>query len=153
MSKIFIISCVLLPLTMLEGQTPNLNLPTINVRFSILLIPPVSPLLTLEMRTFGDLTVQLETNFVNTHGINLKYFIKERMNGHYVFVGTAFVESRFLRKDMASTVLPYLGYGYAHRFGKNSLWTFDNRIGIGRTTNADSNGIYPIIKMGVGKIF
>lgn len=153
MSKICVILCVLLSFLRLHGQTPDTKLPTINVRLSLLLIPPASPLLTLEMRTLGNLTVQLETNFVNTHGVNLKYFTKARMDGHYIFVGAAFVESRFLRKDLKSTILPYLGYGYAHRFGKNRHWIFDNRIGIGRTINADSNGIYPVIKTGIGKIF
>ena len=75
------------------------------------------------------------------------------MTENYVFLGTAFVEDKSLRKDLTTTILPYIGYGYAHRFGNNKTWTFDSRFGIGATTNADKNGIYPIIKTGVGKIF
>ncbi len=131
----------------------NTNANNANIRLSFLLFP-FTPLLTLETRTFGNVTLQLETNFVNTHGFNLKYFIKERMDGNYVFFGTAFVKSEFLRKDLKITALPYIGYGYAYRFGKTKTWTFDNRIGIGTTTNADNNnGIYPIIKTGIGKVF
>lgn len=105
------------------------------------------------MRTFDKLTIQLETNFVNTHGVNLKYFIHERMNGHFLFIGTAFVESDFLRKDKNTTFLSYAGYGYAHRFGKKNAWTFDSRLGIGKTTNADNNAIYLVLKTGIGRVF
>jgi hypothetical protein len=118
-----------------------------------LVFPPITPLLTLEIRTFENITIQLETNFVNTHGANLKYFVKERMNKDYIFVGTAFVESDFLRKDSKTTVLPYVGYGYAYRFGKSNDWIFDSRVGIGRTINADKNTILPVIKTGIGKTF
>jgi hypothetical protein len=126
--------------------------PTANVRLSFLLLP-FTPLLTFEVRTIGHLTLQLETNFVNTHGANLKYFMKGRMDGHYVFVGVALVENKLLRQDLQITFLPYAGYGYAHRFGTRRQWTFDSRIGIGSTTNADSNSIYPIIKTGIGRLF
>jgi hypothetical protein len=136
-----------------KAQTSESKLPTVNVRLSFLIFPPFSPLLTLETRTFQNVTVQLETNFVNTHGINLKYFIKERMNGNYLFVGTAFIENDFLRKDKNMTFLPYAGYGYAHRFGKSNVWIFDSRLGIGRTTNADNNAIYPVLKTGIGRTF
>jgi hypothetical protein len=153
MRLLVLIFCVCYASIVLRAQSVERDLPTANIRLSLLVFPPITPLLTLEMRTFGNLTVQLETNFVNTHGINLKYFIKERMNGHYVFVGSAFVESSFLRKDLKATILPYAGYGFAHRFGKNFDWTFDSRIGFGRTINADKNGIYPVIKTGIGKVF
>ncbi|MFN0048733.1 MAG: hypothetical protein ACKVOU_06395, partial [Cytophagales bacterium] len=106
-----------------------------------------------EVRTIGNLTLQLETNFINTHGANLKYFIKNRMDGHYAFAGVALVENKLLREDKKITYLPYLGYGYAYRFGNRKEWTFDNRIGLGATTNADNDGIYPIIKTGIGRIF
>lgn len=134
------------------AQTKEPKIPNANVRLSFLLFP-FTPLLTLEVRTFGNITLQLETNFVNTHGANLKYYIKNRMDGDYVFLGTAFVENKLLRKDLVTTILPYAGYGYAYRFGNKNAWTFDSRIGIGATTNADKNGVYPIIKTGIGRTF
>lgn len=137
---------------MAKAQTlPDIN-PTVNVRLSFLVFP-FTPLLTVEVRTTGNLTLQLESNFVNTHGANLKYFIHNRMDGHYVFTGIALVENKLLRKDEKITFLPYAGYGYAHRFGYRKHWTFDNRVGIGSTTNADNNSIYPVIKTGIGYIF
>ncbi|MBI3218540.1 MAG: hypothetical protein HYZ44_03435 [Bacteroidetes bacterium] len=134
------------------AQTIPENNPVANVRLSFLLFP-LTPLLTLEVRTIGDLTLQLETNFVNTHGANLKYFTKNGMDGHYVFIGIALVENRLLRQDDKMTFLPYAGYGYAYRFGNKNQWTFDSRIGIGATTNADRNSVYPVIKTGIGRIF
>ena len=145
--------CFALKYAFLQAQTNETKLPTINVRLSFLVFPPFSPLLTVETRTFQNLTLQVETNFVDTHGVNLKYFIKERMSGSYLFVGTAFIENDFLRKDKKITVLPYTGYGYAHRFGKRNTWIFDSRLGIGRTTNADNNAIYPVLKTGIGRVF
>jgi hypothetical protein len=135
------------------SQVHEQKLPFANVRLSFLVFPPITPLLTLEIRTFKNSTIQLETNFVNTHGVNLKYFAKERMNKDYIFIGTAFVESNFLRKDLKTTILPYIGYGYAYRFGKANDWIFDSRIGLGRTLNADKNTILPLIKTGIGKTF
>lgn len=151
--KTLIFLCLFFSFSSLQAQTNEPKLPVGNVRLSFLVFPPFSPLLTLEMRTFDKLTVQLETNFINIHGVNLKYFINERMNGHFIFVGTAFIESDFLRKDKNTTFLPYAGYGYAYRFGKSNAWTFDNRLGIGRTTNADNNAIYPVLKTGIGRTF
>jgi hypothetical protein len=137
----------------IQAQTKADNAPIGNIRLSLLIFPPVSPLLTVEMRTLEKLTIQLETNFINTHGINLKYFTSERMNKHFIFVGMAFIENSFLRKDKMIAFLPYAGYGYAHRFGKLNTWDFDSRIGIGRTTNADNNAIYPVLKTGIGRTF
>lgn len=134
------------------AQTEKEMNPTTNVRLSFLLFP-FTPLLTVEVRTIENLTLQLETNFVNTHGANLKYFIKNRMDGHYVFKGIALVENKLLRKDKKITFLPYVGYGYAYRFGNKKQLTFDNRIGIGATTNADRNSVYPVLKTGIGRIF
>lgn len=151
--RTIIFLCVVCMFSTLQAQTNEPKLPIGNVRLSFLIFPPFTPLLTLEMRTFDKITIQLETNFINTHGINLKYFIKERMNGHFVFVGTAFLESDFLRKDKSITFLPYAGYGYAYRFGKSNAWTFDSRLGIGRTTNADNNLILPVLKTGIGRTF
>jgi hypothetical protein len=145
--------CLVCMFSKLQAQTNAPKLPIGNIRLSFLIFPPFSPLLTIEMRTYDKLTVQLEINFVNTHGVNLKYFINERMNGHFIFVGNAFIENDFLRKDKNITFLPYGGYGYAHRFGKSNAWTFDSRLGIGRTTNADNNAIYPVLKTGVGRTF
>lgn len=151
--KIIIFLCLFSMFSKLQAQTNEPKVPVGNIRLSFLIFPPFSPLLTLEMRTFDKITVQLETNFVNTHGVNLKYFINERMNKHFIFVGTAFIENDFLRKDKNITFLPYAGYGYAHRFGKSNNWTFDSRLGIGRTTNADKNAIYPVLKTGIGRTF
>jgi hypothetical protein len=151
--RIIIFLCLVCMFSKLQAQTNEPKLPIGNIRLSFLIFPPFSPLLTIEMRTFDKLTVQLETNFVNTHGVNLKYFINERMNGHFIFVGNAFIENDFLRKDKNITFLPYAGYGYAHRFGKSNAWTFDSRLGIGRTTNADNNAIYPVLKTGIGRTF
>jgi hypothetical protein len=84
------------------SQTEKVIHPTANVRLSLLLFP-FTPLLTVEVRTFGNLTIQLESNFVNTHGANLKYFINDRMDGNYVFVGVALVENKLLREDKKTT--------------------------------------------------
>jgi hypothetical protein len=151
--RIVILFCLLFTVLKVQAQTNTTKLPTANIRLSFLIFPPVTPLLTFEMRTLEKLTVQLETNFINTHGINLKYFIEERMNGHFLFVGSAFIESSFLRKDKTITFLPYAGYGYAQRFGKSNAWTFDSRLGIGTTTNADKNIILPVLKTGIGRTF
>lgn len=151
--RILIFLCLFSISTKLQAQTNEPKLPIANIRLSFLIFPPFTPLLTLEMRTLDKLTIQLETNFINTHGVNLKYFVAERMNGHFMFIGTAFIENDFLRKDKNITLLPYAGYGYAHRFGKSNAWTFDSRLGIGITTNADNNAIYPVLKTGVGRTF
>ncbi len=151
--KIIIFLWLFSTLLKVQAQTNEPKLPVGNIRLSFLIFPPFSPLLTLETRTFDKVTVQLETNFINTHGVNLKYFINERMNKHFIFIGTAFIENDFLRKDKNISFLPYAGYGYAYRFGKSNAWTFDNRLGIGRTTNADNNAIYPVLKTGIGRTF
>ena len=151
--KTILTFCLLFVYVKVQSQTTEPKLPTINIRLSFLVFPPLTPLLTFEVRTIDKLTLQLETNFVNTHGVNLKYFTKEIMNGHYLFVGTAFLESDFLRKDKNITLLPYAGYGYAYRFGKTNQWVFDSRLGIGRTLNADKNLILPVLKTGIGRTF
>ena len=151
--KTILTFCLLFVYVKVQSQTTEPKLPTINIRLSFLVFPPLSPLLTFEVRTIDKLTLQLETNFVNTHGVNLKYFTKERMNGNYLFIGTAFLESDFLRKDKNITFLPYAGYGYAYRFGKTNQWVFDSRLGIGRTLNADKNLILPVLKTGIGRTF
>jgi hypothetical protein len=151
--KMILLFCLLFTCMKIAAQTKKNSLPTGNIRLSCLLFPPLSPLLTIEMRTFQNITVQLETNFINTHGINVKYFIKERMNGHYVFIGTAFLESAYLRKDKRISYLPYAGYGYAYCFGKSNAWTFDSRLGIGTTIHADRYIILPVLKTGIGYLF
>ena len=151
--KAILTFCLLFVYVKVQSQTTEPKLPTINIRLSFLVFPPLSPLLTFEVRTIDKLTLQLETNFVNTHGVNLKYFTKERMNGNYLFIGTAFLESDFLRKDKNITFLPYAGYGYAYRFGKTNQWVFDSRLGIGRTLNVDKNLILPVLKTGIGRTF
>ncbi len=151
--KALLFFCWLFVLSTIQAQANEPKLPTANIRLSCLIFPPFAPLLTFEMRTIKNVTIQLETNFINTHGINLKYFIKERMNGHFIFVGTAFIESAFLREDKNITFLPYAGYGYAYRFGKLKAWIFDSRLGIGPTINADRNAVYPVLKTGIGRVF
>ncbi|KOY84485.1 hypothetical protein AD998_21065 [bacterium 336/3] len=148
MRYLFLIICVFV-FYMTKGQTKP---PSANIRLSFLIFP-FTPLLTVEVKTIGNLTLQFESNFVNTHGVNLKYFLKNRMDGHYVFTGVALIENKLLRKDEQITFLPYAGYGYAYRFGNRKHCIFDNRIGIGSTTNADNNSIYPVIKTGVGYTF
>jgi hypothetical protein len=147
-----ILCCLFLHPFIVKAQTIEPKISNANIRLSFLLFP-FSPLLTVEARTLSSITLQVETNFVNTHGVNLKYFLKDRMDGHYLFVGTAFVENTLLRRDRKAAVLPYTGYGYAYRFGKAKTWTFDSRLGIGTTTNVDNNGIYPVIKTGIGRTF
>lgn len=123
-----------------------------NARISFLLFP-FTPLLTLEIRTLDKLTLQVETNFFNTHGVNLKYYLENRIDKHYLFSGLALVENRNLRRDLRINYLLYAGYGYVHRFGSKNKWIFDSRAGIGPTINADQNAVYPVIKTGIGRIF
>jgi hypothetical protein len=78
---------------------------------------------------------------------------KKSMDGPYVFTGIALLNNQLLRQDKQVTYLPYAGYGYACRFGNQKMWVFDNRIGIGATTNADKNAVYLVIKTGIGRIF
>jgi hypothetical protein len=151
--KPILLLCLVLLIYSSQAQTNEYKLPIANIRLSLLVFPPVSPLLTFELSTFKNCTIQLETNFVNTHGTNLKYFLKNSMDKDYIFIGMALLENKLLRADKKITFLPYAGYGYAHRFGNKKQYTFDNRIGIGSTTNADKNAVYPIIKTGIGYIF
>ncbi|MCZ8354711.1 MAG: hypothetical protein O9340_08250 [Cyclobacteriaceae bacterium] len=123
-----------------------------NVRVSFLLYP-FTPLVTVEARVFHKVTLQLESNFSTTHGINIKFFQSNDLKKYYFFTGLAFVENKLLREDLQNTLLPYAGVGFAKRFGKSKQWTFDNRFGIGRTIQADENGFYPVIKSGVGRVF
>ena len=147
MKKALILLVLLCLASSIKAQT---DAPFMNIRLSFLLFP-FSPLMTLEVRTIGNLTVQSETNFSNTHGVNLKYYTTQRMEKNYFFVGSAFVSNALLRADKKPTTLLYGGYGYAHIFKNN--WVFDGRIGIGPTINADKNSVYPVIKLGAGKRF
>ncbi len=76
-------------------------------------------------------------------------------NPPFIFLSRTiiFLKSEYLRKDKSITFLPYVGYGYAHRFGKSNAWIFDSRLGIGKTINADKNTILPVIKTGLGLTF
>lgn len=152
MKKLLLLLCLSFCLNQCYSQINQEYIPNANIRLSFLLFP-FTPLVSIEFSTIGNLTLQIESNFVNTHGVNLKYFINKRMDEHYVFTGLALVENELLREDEKITFLPYVGYGYAHRFGNKKHWIFDNRIGIGSTTNADNNGIYPVLKTGIGRIF
>lgn len=152
MKNLFLILCLSFCLNQCYSQINQERIPNANIRLSFILFP-FTPLVSVEFRTIGNLTLQIESNFVNTHGANLKYFVSKRMDEHYIFTGMALVKNGLLREDKEITFLPYMGYGYAHRFGNKKYWIFDSRIGIGATTNADSNGIYPIIKTGIGRTF
>jgi hypothetical protein len=133
-------------------QIVNNKLPLINIRASFLLVPNITPLLTVETGIRKNITLQLETNFKNTHGANLKYYPKKRMSKDYIFLGNAILKSSYLRSDNKLTLLPYLGYGYAYRFGKLKNGVLDARLGLGHTLNAMNNIILPVIKIGVGRI-
>lgn len=126
---------------------------TFSLRLSVLLFPPATPLLTVEFRAIDAVTVQLETNFVGTHGINIKYFVNQPMSGTYLFAGNAIVASRQLRADGSVALLPYVGGGYAHRFGSAHQWNLDTRVGFGSTINADENLWLPVVKTGLGYVF
>jgi hypothetical protein len=152
MKTCIVVAAILLCLQNCVAQAEKMADPKVNIRLSFLLFP-FTPLATLEFRTIGNITIQVETNFVNTHGANLKCFIKKSMDGPYVFTGIALLNNQLLRQDKQVTYLPYAGYGYACRFGNQKMWFFDNRIGIGATTNADKNAVYPVIKTGIGRIF
>ncbi|HAS39263.1 MAG TPA: hypothetical protein DCS93_02235 [Microscillaceae bacterium] len=125
---------------------------TLNLRATFLLVP-FTPLLTLETRTAGNLTIQLESNFRDTHGVNLKWYVQQRMQGGYLFTGMALVNHRQLREDQKQTLLPYVGGGFALRFGPQKAWIWDTRLGVGPTLNADRNLVLPVIKSGLGRTF
>lgn len=152
MKNSLLILCLSFCLNQCYAQINQEHIPNANIRLSFLLFP-FTPLVSAEFRTIGNFTIQIESNFVKTHGLNLKYFLTERMAEHYVFTGIALVENELLREDKETTFLPYIGYGYAQRIGSKKHWIFDNRMGIGATTNADSNGIYPVLKTGIGRTF
>jgi hypothetical protein len=130
-----------------SAKANDIFLPSVNIRLSFLLFP-FSPLLTVEVRTFDNVTIQGETNFAHTHGLNVKYYTHQAMERGYVFVGSAFVKNSLLREDTSLTSLLYGGYGYAHLL--NATWVVDGRIGIGPTLNADRNSVYPVVKIGIG---
>jgi hypothetical protein len=147
MKKTLIFIILIAPIVSLKAQN---TASFMNVRLSFLLFP-FSPLLTFEVRTVGNLTLQGETNFARIQGVNVKYYTASRMEKSYFFVGSAFVSDASLRIDKKPAILLYTGYGYAHIFKNN--WTFDSRIGVGPTINADKNSVYPVIKLGAGKRF
>jgi hypothetical protein len=147
MKKVLILLILLSGIGSIKAQN---DAPFMNIRLSFLLFP-FSPLMTVEVRTIGKLTLQGETNFSHTHGVNVKYYTTKRMEKSYFFVGSAFVSNSLLRADKKPTTLLYAGYGYAHILKNN--WTFDSRFGIGPTINADKNSVYPVIKLGAGKRF
>ena len=135
------------------SQAQETPLPaTVNLRATFLLVP-FTPLFTLETRTVGNLTIQLESNFRDTHGVNLKWYLQQRMQGGYLFTGMAWVNNTQLREDKQYTLLPYAGGGFALRFGTQKTWTWDTRLGIGPTLNANRNLVLPVLKSGLGHIF
>jgi len=149
--KYFLTAFTFLLIAQLSIAQDNLQSSLVNIRASFLLYPS-SPLLTIEFKTIDKLSIQLESNFNNTHGLNLKYFKNSLMSKDYYFVGLAFVKNNRLREDENTVYLPYMGYGYASRFGSKDQWLFDNRIGIGPSLNADQNIIAPIVKTGIGYV-
>ena len=123
--------------------------PRISVRLSFLAVP-FSPLLTLEARMLGPLTLQGETNFARIHGLNLKWYLRKSMQAGYVFAGSALISRSTLRSDGGSLVLPYAGYGYAWVLKNN--WTVDARAGLGPVLRADESvPVFPVLKVGAGK--
>ena len=116
-----------------------------------LLVVPATPLLTLEVRTFGRFTLQGETNFTHTHGLNARYYLHQPMQGGFVFIGSAWVQNVLLRQDHGTTTLPYAGGGYA--WGLGTRWTADARAGLGPALNADQRRVYPVVKIGAGRKF
>jgi len=110
---------------------------------------PSTLLLTVEAAVYKSFSFQLETNFTNTHGVNIKYWVKTPLNNAYLFAGNAWVINRELREDLRFAYLTYTGVGYAHRWRRN--WVLDSRFGLGPLWNSDSRGVFPVIKIGVGK--
>ena len=139
----------LLAVSPARGQQPARE-PLVSVRASVLLFP-VTPLLTLEVKALGPLTLQGETNFGRTHGLNARWYLRPPLRGGYVFVGSAWVRHNRLRQDGRPTVLPYAGCGHAWPLG--ARWTLDARAGLGPALNADVRRVYPVVKVGAGRIF
>ncbi len=133
----------------LLAAAPPPLVPRVSVRLSLLL--PFTPLLTVEVRAGGALTLQGETNFRRVHGLNVRYYLRQPMRGGFVFVGSALVRDVLLRADNRTTVLPYAGYGHAWPLGPR--WTADARAGLGPALNADAPRVYPVVKIGVGRKF
>jgi hypothetical protein len=86
MKKTLIFIFLLVAIVSIKAQN---TAPFMNIRLSFLLFP-FSPLLTVEVRTIGNVTLQGETNFVHTHGVNVKYYTTSRMEKNYFFVGFCF---------------------------------------------------------------
>ncbi len=133
-----------------RGQLSDAPPPAVSVRLSCLLVP-FTPLLTVEVKAVGPLTLQGETNFGHTHGLNLKWYRWAVMQGGYGFVGAAWVRHSLLRADNRTTWLPYVGGGYAWAFGRH--WAIDARAGLGPAVNADLLRLYPVVKVGAGRRF
>lgn len=145
---------ILLMLVFLVGLTHRAQNPAempsrVNARLSFLVVP-FSPLLSLEISVVKRLTLQVETNFKNTHGLNMKYYLQNRMQTHYVFVGTAFMQHPELGNKGELALLPYAGYGYALRFGNSRRWIFDSRLGLGALRLDGRLSPFPVLKSGIG---
>lgn len=132
-----------------QNMADPLPHPLINIRASLLLFPP-TPLITTEVQVYRKLSLQLESNFKDTHGFNLKYFKHSLMERDFFFVGLGFITNEALREDEKTVYLPYAGYGYAYRLGGNHQFTWDTRFGLGLLSNADTPTVFPIIKSGLG---
>ncbi len=133
-----------------RGQLADSLPPAVSVRLSCLLVP-FTPLLTVEVNVLGPLTLQGETNFGHTHGLNLKWYRRAVMQGGYGFAGVAWVRHPLLRADNRTTWLPYAGGRYAWAFGRH--WAIDARAGLGPALNADLLRFYPVMKLGAGRTF
>lgn len=119
-----------------------------NVRLSFLLVP-FTPLLTVETRLGNSpIAWQGETNFHQVHGLNLKLYLRQALEGPYAFVGQAWVADSRLRADKQYTQLPYAGAGWAWPI--SSWGQADARLGMGPAWNADTPAWYPVAKGGVG---
>lgn len=133
------------------GRAQSAPPPPARLSLRLTLLLPFTPLLTAEVRVLGPLTLQGETNFQRIHGLNVRYYLRQPLQGGFVFVGSAFVRDAALRADGRTALLPYGGYGYAWPVGPR--WTADARAGLGPTLNADKLRIYPVVKIGFGRKF
>lgn len=112
---------------------------------------PSQVVLTAEVSVFNKVGVQVETNFRNTHGINLKYYLVEDFSMTYVFLGSGLLQDERLREGDKSALLTYAGFGYSQRWRR---WIADSRIGLGPIWRFEQDPlVVPVLKVGFGCVF
>lgn len=112
---------------------------------------PSQIVLTAEVSVFNQVGLQFETNFRNTHGMNLKYYLMENFSMTYVFVGSGLLQDQRLREGNKSALLTYAGFGYSHRWHR---WIADSRIGLGPIWRFEQDPlVVPVLKVGIGRVF